>query len=774
MGIAIRTDAWARLKEIKDMTRRWTAVRRCGRGAWKAGVSVAAVMAATGLARAADDADKDQTIEIPKVSVSGTQTVIPIGQPDDAEGFKDYVVKKSATGSKVETETIDVPQDIVVVPAKLIEDQNLRSVTDAMRDVAGVYSTYPGYYSLDSYATNTYIRGFQVSSTLRDGLWDPTPQGNSWMGDVERIEVLKGPSGLLNGAYSGDIGGIINVVTKKPLTDPAYTFESEFDSFGTRAIRTDLSQPLTENKDWLMRVNLEDGVYGGFAKRSDSEKRAGSIVVQGRLTDDDAITVSYERRWQEANPYAGIVGYAQKGSSDALVRIGGYSDNQNLYDPRSKWSYDSDTARAVYQHDFNPDWSIQSSNQYTVTSRDVLSISANPSVSSAGVTTYKQSYSNIRMGPVNAVDTDNLIHGKFQAFGLKNDLISGVRYADSWYDMNVGTTNNSFASYTFSDIDSPNWGQPIVGPHRRIWGYSDVSQADAYVNDVLSLTDRLKISSGVNWANYYSYSRSGMTQVPSAQGSTSYSGDGVAWRTGLIYELIHGTALFGDYSTTFKPQGTNSTDDGVIQTFDPLTGEQYEIGVKSDVTDRASVTFALYQLTLENQTQADPDPTRASLGYEVNSGKQRSRGVELDGTYNLRPGWDLLTSYAYTDAKILGSDTYVYGSAVPNVPKHSASLWSVYEVQSGDLKGFGFGGGVRGESSRTTNLITKANRDLYATMPGFATLDAVAYYRLTPNSKLTLNVNNLLNHRYYETASSYTWLYPGAPINATLRLKVTF
>ncbi|MDR3436088.1 TonB-dependent siderophore receptor [Telmatospirillum sp.] len=759
-------------------------LRRSTLSAFRAGVSLAALACAADLAYAADDATtpnrvaQDQTdggaaVAVPKISISETKPGVSIGQPADAEGFTDYVVTKSTTGSKVETKNIDVPQDIVVIPHKIIEDQNNRSVTAAVQNVAGIFDTYPSYYALDQ-MTSLYIRGFNISSTLRDGLWDPTPFGNSWLGDVERIEVLKGPAGLLNGVYSGDIGGVVNVVTKKPLLNPAYTFESEFDSFGTRAIRADLSQPLTANKDWLMRVNLEEGVYGGFADHSDSEKRGGSAILQGKLTDDDAITVSYEKRWQQTDPYSGIVGYVQKGSGTAasLLRIGSYSDSRNLYDPRSDWTYETDTARGVYEHAFNANWRFVSSNQYTVTSRDVISITASPTVTTRGSVLYTESFQEIKMGPVNGLDTDNLINGKFSTFGLANDLTFGLRYADDWFDMNMLRPTNSFSSYTFSNQDNPSWYHPIVGVHQYMWGQSDTSQFDSYVNDVLSLTDRLKLSAGFNWANYYTSSQSGMS--PSSQSRSSNSGDGIGWRAGLIYELLPGTALFGDYSTTFKPQSNNVTLDGSIQMFDPLTGDQYEVGVKSDIGDRASVTFALYQLALENQLQSDPDPARSRLGYEVNSGKQRSRGVELDGTYNLRAGWDLLTSYAYTNAKILRSDSYVYGSAVPNVPSHSARLWSVYEFQNGPLEGFGFGGGIRAVSSRTSTLVSKTTPNLYATLPGFATIDALAYYRLTPAAKITLNVNNLLDHRYYETASGYAALYPGAPLNGTLRLKVTF
>jgi|GEM_PF-1987636 len=687
-----------------------------------------------------------------------------------SEGVADYVVTQSVTGAKVPTSILDIPQSVAVVPKKIIEEQDPRSVTAAAQNVAGVSSAYPSYYPLD-YMNSLYVRGFQVSATLRDGMWDPTPQGNSWLGNVQRIEVVKGPAGLLNGVYTGDIGGIINIVTKKPTEERAYTFEETVDSFGTRTVKVDINQPISQN--WAMRVNLEEGVYENFPNRSEYEKRAGSVVLQGKITPDDTVLLSYEKRWQEAQPYSGTPGYVSVGSgaSATLFRLPQQGLSFNFYDPRSYWTFESDTVRAEYTHSFNSNWTFRSAAQYTTTARSMVSITASP-IYSAGTVKYRESYSEIHMGPVEDIDTDNLINGKFALFGFNNDLTVGVRYTKDWFDMNMSAPTTSFSTYTFTDINNPAWYKPIVGLHRSIWGYSEMSQINGYVNELLSITSKLKLSAGFNYTDYNSWSQSGMSA--SSQSGSGVDGDGTAKRIGLIYEMIPGTALFADYATTFKPQGNNVTTDGTIQQFSPLQGDQYEIGVKTDIGRRAVVTAALYQLTLENQLQSDPDPTKATLGYEVESGKTRSRGVELDGTYNVLPGWNLLTSYAYTNAKIIDSESYLVGSVVPHVPEHSFKLWTTYEFDSGKLEGLTVGGGMRAVSSSTTNLVSQSSPNLVATLPGYAEFDLMASYKIDPKWKVSLNLNNIFDRRYYESATSYTWLYPGAPFNAVLRVKTTF
>jgi iron complex outermembrane receptor protein len=117
--------------------------------------------------------------------------------------------------------------------------------------------------------------------------------------------------------------------------------------------------------------------------------------------------------------------------------------------------------------------------------------------------------------------------------------------------------------------------------------------------------------------------------------------------------------------------------------------------------------------------------------------------------------------------------TYQSGSKVPSVPDDSLRLWSVYEIQSGALAGLGFGGGMTAVSSRTTNLVAKATPNIVATLPAYATFDALTYYHWR-NYKVSLNIKNLFDHQYWDTASNYGYLYPGSPFNATVRFQVSF
>jgi iron complex outermembrane receptor protein len=653
------------------------------------------------------------------------------------------------------------------VPQKVIEDQNAVAMAEALSNVAGTFNAYPGYTGGDQ---DTFtIRGFSSSQTLRDGLFVYDGGMNTWLGNVVRIEVLKGPAGFLYGAYGGDVGGIINVITKKPLKEARYTLTGMADTEGSTSVIVDISQPLNSKKTWLMRIIGEKGHYATFVDNNSRNTEPLNITVQGLLTPRDSITLSYERLFQTTYPYRGARSeYALVGSGTSayLKRLAGYNPSTNLYDPRSKIEVESNAIRAVYEHQFNPDWSIKSSTRYASQVWNALLITASPSYNvNTGISTYKQSRNNYSF-PEKTLDTDLMARGKFGTWRVKHDTIFGVRLENTQYTGRWLYTSAKFSNYTFTDPSSPNWGQSegdvTYGSYRHYKRY----QLNYYFNDVISLTDKLRLVAGVTHARY------GRHQDSCSDGHTIYRydviQDGTPWRVGVLYDVFPWLTPYFAYSTTFTPQWRNVTDDGMIQDFNPLTGDQYEWGVKIDIAKRASITASVYQLTLNNVLSSDPDPVRASLGYEVEDGTQRSRGFELDGTVMIMPGWDALVSYAYLDRVYLQSESFVYGSKIINSPEHSFRVWSVYEFQPGSfLKGFGFGGGITARSRTELNYTRKTRPNATGTIPGYAVFDGVLYY------KLSINLVNILDKDYW-ASGSYSGLYAGEPFKATFRWEQHF
>jgi iron complex outermembrane recepter protein len=208
------------------------------------------------------------------------------------------------------------------------------------------------------------------------------------------------------------------------------------------------------------------------------------------------------------------------------------------------------------------------------------------------------------------------------------------------------------------------------------------------------------------------------------------------------------------YARSFRAQsGFASTPVG----FDPTKGTQYEVGVKADWLDRKlSTTLAAYNLTKTNVLTEDPN----NPSFSIQTGEQRSQGIELDVTGEILPGWDVTAAYAYTDAEVTEDETIPVGNRLNNVPENQASLWTTYELQQGNLKGLGFGLGLFYVGERQGDLDNSFQLEDY-----FRT-DAALYYRQGP-LKTAINIRNLFDTDYVSSTFGRNSLDRGEPFTIT-------
>ena len=190
----------------------------------------------------------------------------------------------------------------------------------------------------------------------------------------------------------------------------------------------------------------------------------------------------------------------------------------------------------------------------------------------------------------------------------------------------------------------------------------------------------------------------------------------------------------------------------LFRSFDPERGTQYEIGVKADINDRLSATLALFDLTRSNVTTSDPD----NSFFSIQTGEQKSQGVELDISGEILPGWNIITGYAYTDARVTEDNSIPEGNRLRNSPEHALNLWTTYRIQEGDLKGLGVGLGFNYLSERPGDL------DNTFELPSFFRTDAAVFYE-QDKFRAALNFRNLFDIDYFASARSRTRVDPGAP-----------
>ncbi|NJR65932.1 MAG: TonB-dependent receptor [Leptolyngbyaceae cyanobacterium CRU_2_3] len=170
-------------------------------------------------------------------------------------------------------------------------------------------------------------------------------------------------------------------------------------------------------------------------------------------------------------------------------------------------------------------------------------------------------------------------------------------------------------------------------------------------------------------------------------------------RVGIVYQPIPEISLYASYSQSFTPNSAATLSGDPLK---PEQGDGYEVGIKAELLDRRLfATLAYFDITKRNVAVTDP----INPFFSIATGRQRSRGLELDITGEILPGWNVITSYAYIDAEITeDTNPNLVGSQLPGIPFSSASLWTTYEIQSGEFQGLGFGVGFNFVGERQGGL----------------------------------------------------------------------
>jgi iron complex outermembrane recepter protein len=146
-----------------------------------------------------------------------------------------------------------------------------------------------------------------------------------------------------------------------------------------------------------------------------------------------------------------------------------------------------------------------------------------------------------------------------------------------------------------------------------------------------------------------------------------------------------------------------------------------------------------------------------SIGFEVQTGEQRSRGIELSLTGDILPGWNIFASYAYNDAEVTEDNVIPVGNRVESSATHAASLWTTYTFQKGNWRGFGLGLGLFNVGDRP------GDADNTFEVPDYLTTDAVIFYE-RDSFRTALNFKNLFDVDYFESAFNDLRVHPGTPL----------
>ncbi|MBE7385526.1 MAG: TonB-dependent siderophore receptor [Leptolyngbya sp. SIO1E4] len=659
------------------------------------------------------------TLEItPGIAQAGTADE-PLRIVVTGEEGSRYVEPNTSTATRTDTPLRDIPQSIQVIPREVLEDQQVIRLNDAIRNVSGGATV-----SRAGDGQRFLLRGFESPSVLRDGFrLTFGADGNSGiqeLSNVETIEVLKGPASILFGSL--EPGGVINLVTEQPLSEPFYELGLRIGNQGLIEPSLDFSGPLTEDGRLLYRLNVlhrtEDS-FRGF--NTDFKQFFIAPVISWQISDRTDLTVHFEYLDSEGPSDIGLVAVGEGIADIPFDRVLGHPEDA-FQSERVRVGYD-------FEHRLSDSWRVRNAfrfNRFDSENAQFINFVLNPVTGDAfqGLLFADQRQDHYEL-------QTNLV-GEFNTGSISHTLLAGV---DLFRRDNPRVDRRVFAPPRILNIFNPAYG-PYPDLAAAPITNNNSTRIDAlglYIQDQIDLWDNLILLLGVRYETVEQETVNNLTST-----ATSLSENAFSPRIGLVYQPIEALSLYGSYSTSFVPSGAITANRSLLGA---EQGKQFEIGARAELLEgRLTANLALFNLTKQNV--AVPDPNFPGMDFSIAT-RQRSRGVELDVAGEILPGWNIITNYAYTDAIITDNDSGNEGNRLFSAPEHNFNLWTTYDIQSGSLEGLGFGLGLNYVGDRFGDNANSFRLGSY-----FLTNATVSYQR--DNWRAGLNIRNLFDVNYIE------------------------
>ncbi|AMJ69212.1 TonB-dependent receptor [Enterobacter cloacae] len=640
-----------------------------------------------------------------------------------AEATNGYQPLNTSTATLTNMPMLDIPQVVNTVSDKVLEDQHATTLDEALYNVSNVVQTNTLGGTQDAFVR----RGFGANrdgSIMTNGLRTVLPR--SFNAATERVEVLKGPASTLYGIL--DPGGLINVVTKRPEKTFGGSISATSSSFGGGTGQVDVTGPIEGTRlAYRLTGEYQDEDYWRNFGNERSTFIAPSLTWFG---DDATVTVLYSHRDYKTPFDRGTIFDLNTKKAVDVDRKTRFDEPFNVTDGQS------DLAQLNAEYRLNSQWTAKfdysySQDKYSDNQARVMAYD-----SKTGTLTRRVDATQGSTQRMHSTRAD--LQGNVDIAGFYNEILTGVSYEN--YDL-LRTDMMRCKNVKGFNIYNPVYG--------KLDECTTVSAADsdqtlkqesysAYAQDALYLTDKWIAVAGLRYQYYTQYAGKGRPF------SVNTDSRDEQWtpKLGLVYKLTPAVSLFANYSQTFMPQSSIAS---YIGDLPPETSNAYEVGAKFDLFDGVTANIALFDIHKRNVLYTE------SIGGETiakTAGRVRSQGVEVDLAGSLTENTNIIASYGYTDAKVLEDPDYA-GKPLPNVPRHTGSLFLTYDIHNAFAGNtLTLGGGGHGVSRRSATN----GADYY--LPGYFVADAFAAYKMKLQYPVTLQVNvkNLFDKTYYTSS----------------------
>lgn len=727
------------------------------------------------------------TVAVP-VAASGPSeaTVNPI--IGDGAGIAGYTTPAQAGISRYSTPLRDTPQTVNVVTQQMMQDQRTTSVQEALRNVPGITFT-AGEGGIQG--ENITIRGYTARNDFyRDGIRDPGWYARDAF-SVDRVEVFKGPSSFVFGR--GSTGGVVNLVSKLPQNRDFYVFEGTGTTASGGRFTADINKTFGDLTARLAVMAYDTATPGRDFAHTKRFGVAPSLAWQ--INDQTKNTISYI--------YQNDDNIADRGIVMLPGSYFGTSYRQPAPVPRNTYygsmfpgteDVEKTEAHSIvnkFEHEFTPDIKLTNTTGFNAVDR----FNRTRAVQLTGLNTATSNLWNSAVGGTQLATPGNpltmatalrdiwVANTNHYQNQTNNRLVSNVtdlnaRFNTGWLHHNV------LVGMEFSREDRENYRTTFNDPYRinianpDPYGYgtlnpttaatlSSANTSGVYIQDQIKVTNWLELLAGVRYDNFKASARGSTitraTGVESAITNLDSDNSFLTYRAGIVLHPTSNSSVYYMRGTSANPPAEFTQITAGQQMLPPAKSTIDEVGAKVDLlNNKLNLSAALFRIQkkgdFENQgTSAAPD--------YVAIGDSQVEGFEIGAMGKITPAWSISAGYAYLKSSLINSVTTAnIGHELAMTPKNSFSLFTTYDVTSK----LTIGGGAYYVDSRWIGVANDAR------IPDYWRFDAMAAYKVNKNFTVQLNVYNIANEYYFDTAAGAGYAVPGAGRYVALSGRASF
>ncbi len=633
--------------------------------------------------------------------------------------------------SKTNATLLETPQSISVVNNEDLRDRAANSSKDALAYTPGIVAGQ-GEGRRDEF----YIRGFySPRETLLDGMRDDSLYFRD-LATTDRLEVIKGATAALYGR--GAAGGLINRITKKPQAKQDNEISLALGSNSQRRLSVDAGGAL--NNEINARLIAAYDVGDSYRNVVDHKRTLLAPSLAWNIGPQTSLLLQSEIQREDHTPDRGIP--SLNGRAVAV-------DASTFYGEKFDFTKtNSDLFKARLEHKFNQQLSLVNNLQYSQTDLDGVN-TRNRRVNADNTVSRQITYFPIQQ--------KNLVNQTELTYAIGNHLLlAGLELSQQKRDSLVRQTGTAYPV----DLYRPQ--QLLATPDFRALPVAIDSRFNAdttalYLQDQIALTNDWDVLLGGRFDQFKQKQTNRLLNNAVSERTDNLFSP----RMGLVYKITPQQSAYFTVSRSHQPAGGDLlyTGSNPLSQVKPLKTDLQEIGLKQEWLDKRLYTsIALFRVEQSNQLTADPTDLTGLRQLQI--GRQRNQGLEMELQGQLSSGTQVNASYTYNDAKIVASNDIRIGNRAEMTPSHNASLW----LKQNFSKNWSAGAGIIAHSEQY------ALTDNTVRLPGYARVDLALTY-LQARYDITLKLNNLGNTRYMESANNNVQIQPGAPFNAYLVLN---